>query len=335
MDAGDISTGTLLRRSDRLGQQAFPTADAVDSYANSNYSFLPPSTHPPMPELPEVETYRRFLDELVLQVPVVGLRILDAHVLTTPEETLRAAVVGHRFTSSKRIGKQLLLLLDDPPGAALTLHFGMTGDVAAYRDDHDRPRFVRVELTLDGGLRIGFIDPRKFGRVGLASDVTAFLQAKKLGPDALDELTVTHLAAALTRRKNAVLKAALLDQRLTAGLGNWIVDEVLFQARIHPARRAGDLDPAEVKRLHAAIGLVLRTAVEAEARYRDFPVDFLIHAREWEEAPTGASTTHCPRHPKTLIQKHYVGGRATYWCERCQPVPAGWVPEPEAAEAGL
>ncbi len=285
-----------------------------------------------MPELPEVETYRRFLDELVLHVPVVGVRVLDAHVLTTPEEPLRAALVGRHFVASRRIGKQLLLLLDTPPGAALTLHFGMTGDVAAYRDDHDRPRFVRVELVLDGGLRVGFVDPRKFGRVGLTPDVTAFLLAKKLGPDALDDLTIAHLTAALARRKNAVLKAALLDQRLTAGLGNWIVDEVLFQARIHPARRAGDLDAAEIALLHTAIGYVLRTAVDAEARYRDFPVHFLIHARQWEEAPDGASTTHCPRHPKTLIQKHYVGGRATYWCERCQPKPAGW--EPEVGDLG-
>ena len=69
---------------------------------------------------------------------------------------------------------------------------------------------------------------------------------------------------------------------------------------------------------------MLTTAVAAEARYRDFPVGFLIHAREWEEAPTGASTTHCPHHAAELIQKHYVGGRATYWCAQCQPAPEGF-----------
>ncbi len=280
-----------------------------------------------MPELPEVETYRRFLDELALHDPIVAVRVLDAHVLTVPETSLRAALVGHRFTSSRRIGKNLFLLLDEPAGAALTLHFGMTGDVAAYRDDHDRPRFVRVEFVLDGGLRIGFVDPRKFGRVGLTLDVAGFLEAKKIGPDALNDLTPEHLTLALSRRKNAVVKSALLDQRLTAGLGNWIVDDVLFQARLHPARRCSELTAPEVARLHAAVGHVLRTAVAAEARYRHFPVDFLIHARAWEEAPAGASTTHCPHHPAELIQKHYVGGRATYWCARCQPAPADWAPE--------
>ena len=278
-----------------------------------------------MPELPEVETYRRFLDELILQVPVAAVQVLDAASLTVPEAALRAALVGRRFTVSRRVGKNLFLLLSEPAGAALTLHFGMTGDVAAYRDPEDRPRFVRLEIILGSGLRIGFVDSRKFGRVGLTADVPGFLEAKKLGPDALDDLTSGHLAAALARRKKALLKSALLDQRLTAGLGNWIVDEVLFQARLHPARRCGELTAPETVRLHAVIGHVLRTAVGAEARYRDFPPDFLIHAREWEDAPAGASTTHCPRHPEELIQKHYVGGRATYWCARCQPAPAGWV----------
>lgn len=273
-----------------------------------------------MPELPEVETYRRFLDELALHVPIAAVQVLDAHSLAVPETAVRAALVGRQFTASRRVGKNLLLLLSEPAGAGLTLHFGMTGDVAAYRDEVDRPRFVRVEISLSSGLRIGFVDPRKFGRVGLTADVPGFLAAKKLGPDALDDLTLAHLAAALSRRPNALLKSALLDQRLTAGLGNWIVDEVLFQARLHPARRCGALTAEEIERLHMAIGHVLRTAVSAEARYRDFPPDFLIHARQWEDAPVGASTTHCPHHPTELIQKNYVGGRATYWCAQCQPV---------------
>ncbi len=303
-----------------------------------------------MPELPEVETYRRFLDELALHVPITGVQVLDAQVLTAPETALRAALVGRHFTASRRVGKNLLLELNPPappppegglsavaeppsaaatPAAALTLHFGMTGDVAAYRDAEDRPRFVRVELTLAGGLRIGFVDPRKFGRVGLTADVPAFLQSKNLGPDAYDGLTADHLAAALGRRKNALLKSALLDQRVTAGLGNWIVDEVLFQAQLHPARRAGTLTSSEVARLHGAIGRVLGTAIAAEARYTDFPPGYLIHARQWEAAPPGASATHCPVHPAEAIQKHYVGGRATYWCPVCQPAPAGWVAEAE------
>ena len=271
-----------------------------------------------MPELPEVETYRRFLDELMVGQTITAFEVFDAHVLAAPEDTLRRAMVGRTITGTSRLGKNCFLLLDD--GRALVLHFGMSGDVGAYRDPADAPRFTRVALHLaDSGLRAAFIDPRKFGRIRLAESVAAYQQAKKLGPDAL-ELTAAELADKLGRRKT-LLKPLLLDQRLTAGLGNWIVDEVLFQARIHPERIANSVSAAEVRRLHAAIQLVLTTAIAHEANYRNFPASFLIHAREWDDSATPGTDSHqfCPRHPRTPIAKSYVGGRATYTCPRCQP----------------
>lgn len=268
-----------------------------------------------MPELPEVETYRRFLDELLLHQTIVQLYVFDAHVLGVPETELRPALVGATVVGTRRLGKNLFLELSTGP--VLALHFGMTGDVGAYRDEPDRPRFTRVALELADGLRVAFIDPRKFGRIRLAGSVADFQRQKKLGPDALD-LTLAELTAALQGRKT-LLKPLLLDQRLAAGLGNWIVDEVLFQARLHPERVAGSLTVAEVGRLHAAIGLVLRTAIEAEARYRLFPTSFLIHAREWDAYPVAGSEAykHCPAGQHAIVKK-YVGGRATYYCPVCQ-----------------
>jgi len=270
-----------------------------------------------MPELPEVETYRRFLDELVTHQTITTFEVKDAHVLGADEDTLRRAVVGRTITGTSRLGKNCFLLLDD--GQVLVLHFGMTGDVGAYRDEADAPRFTRVALHLSSGLRAAFVDARKFGRIRLADSVAAYQKAKKLGPDALD-ITVEELREKLSRRKT-ILKPLLLDQSLTAGLGNWIVDEVLFQAKIHPERVANTLSEAEFRRLHAAILLVLRTAIAHEANYRRFPASFLIHAREWDDSATPGTDAHlfCPRHPRTLIKKTYVGGRATYTCPKCQP----------------
>lgn len=269
-----------------------------------------------MPELPEVETYRRFLDDLLLHQTIVQVEVLDAHVLAVPQAALRQALTGTTVTGTRRLGKNCFLELST--GQVLALHFGMTGDVGAYRDDHDRPRFTRVALHLADGLRIAFIDPRKFGRIRLAGSVAEFQQQKKLGPDALD-LSPEQLALALRGRKT-LLKPLLLDQRLAAGLGNWIVDEVLFQARLHPERAAGSLLPDEVARLHAAIVLVLNTAIEKEANYRHFPTSFLIHAREWDQYPVAGSEAYklCPV-DQTGIAKKYVGGRATYYCPVCQP----------------
>ncbi|MBC8082887.1 MAG: DNA-formamidopyrimidine glycosylase [Hymenobacter sp.] len=272
-----------------------------------------------MPELPEVETYRRFLDDVILHQAITAFEVKDAHVLVTDEDTLRGALVGHRVAATRRLGKNCFLELDN--GRVLALHFGMTGDIGAYRDDHDAPRFTRVAFHLQNGLRVAFIDPRKFGRIRLVESVAQYQKDKKLGPDALD-VTAAHLQTVLGTKK-PMIKPLLLDQRITAGLGNWIVDEVLFQARIHPERRAHTLSAKEFKALHTAIQLVLTTAIQQEATYRNFPASFLIHAREWDDSATPGSNTHtfCPRHPKVKIEKYYVGGRATYVCPKCQITP--------------
>ncbi|WP_375434326.1 DNA-formamidopyrimidine glycosylase [uncultured Hymenobacter sp.] len=273
-----------------------------------------------MPELPEVETYRRFLDDIILHQIITAFEVKDAHVLATDEDTLRKALVGRRVTATHRLGKNCFLELDN--SQVVVLHFGMTGDVGAYRDDHDAPRFTRVAFHLEDGLRVAFIDPRKFGRIRLVESVAQYQKAKKLGPDALN-VTPEHLQAVLGTKK-PMIKPLLLDQGITAGLGNWIVDEVLFQAKIHPERRAHTLSTKEFKVLHEAIQLVLTTAIQHEATYRHFPASFLIHAREWDDSATPGTDAHtfCPRHPKTSIAKGYVGGRATYHCPRCQPTPA-------------
>lgn len=274
-----------------------------------------------MPELPEVETYRRFIDETAVGQTITGLTVFDKHVLAVPEDELRAALVGRTIKGTGRLGKNCFVKLDN--GRLLVLHFGMTGDIGAYRDAPDAPRFTRVAWQLaDSGLNLAFIDPRKFGRIRLAESIEAYQKAKKLGPDAL-KITAAELHQKLSRRR-VFVKPLLLDQSLTAGLGNWIVDEVLFQAKIHPERLGNSITEKEATALHGAIQLVLTTAIKHEANYRHFPKSFLIHAREWDDSATPGSDAHlfCPRHPHTKIEKFYVGGRATYICPKCQPAPA-------------
>ena len=105
-----------------------------------------------MPELPEVETYRRFINELAVGQTIAAVQVNDAHVLATPEDQLRVGLVGRTITGTSRLGKNCFLELDN--GQVLVLHFGMTGDIGAYRDEPDAPRFTRVALHLEGsGLR--------------------------------------------------------------------------------------------------------------------------------------------------------------------------------------
>ncbi|KAA3439851.1 DNA-formamidopyrimidine glycosylase [Rufibacter hautae] len=270
-----------------------------------------------MPELPEVETYRRFIDETSLFQPITEVEVQDPkRQLQVDLDDFRRTLRGEQFTQTARIGKQLFL--ETARGPIVTMHFGMTGDVAYYKDEADTPRFARAIFHFENGFKFAFLDSRKFGRLGLTQSVAAFRLQKKLGPDALT-LSTEELTQGLARKKSAI-KPLLLDQRIAPGVGNWIADEVLFQAQLEPERPADSLQPAEVDRLATCIREVLETAIAAEAIYRDFPSHYLIHAREWDEAPASATKDahlHCPR-CQTLIQKKYVGGRATYFCPNCQ-----------------
>lgn len=158
-----------------------------------------------------------------------------------------------------------------------------------------------------------------FERIGLIDDIDAFLQRKKIGHDGLT-ISLPELTDAV-RRKKAFIKPVLLDQTVVAGLGNWIVDEVLFQAYIHPEQRANTLTDAQMSQLLDAVRLVLETAIRYEATYRDFPIDFLIHVREWDDSPYDDVEAHkfCPR-CQTRIERSVVGGRTTFFCPKEQVI---------------
>lgn len=271
-----------------------------------------------MPELPEVETYRRYLEATSLHQPISDVYVEDTKLLTADYDTLLTTLRQRQLVGSRRIGKNLFVATDSPYW--LHLHFGMTGDLAYYRGDEDTPRFARIVFKFANGFRLGFLCPRKFERVGLVQDVEAYLQRKQIAADAL-EISPEALAQVLNRKK-APIKPVLLDQRTVAGIGNWIVDEVLFQARVHPEQAAHTLRPDQIAGIHAAIQEVLHTAIEHEAQYGLFPTKFVIHARAWGASPYPNDYQHeqCPRCEQPIAQSR-VGGRSTYYCSRCQVLP--------------
>ncbi|GAB3500661.1 formamidopyrimidine-DNA glycosylase [Spirosoma knui] len=269
-----------------------------------------------MPELPEVEIRRQYLETSSLYQPITHIEVEDKKLLTTDYPTLVTRLTGRSFTQTRRVGKNLFVQTDDP-NVTVHMHFGMTGDLEYYHASLDRPRFARIVFEFGSGFNLGFLCPRKFERVGLVDDIDTFLQRKKIGEDALD-ISLMELSERI-RRKKALIKPVLLDQSVVAGLGNWIVDEVLFQAFIHPEQRADTLTDSQLVQLHEAIRLVLETAIRYEAMYRDFPNSFLIHVREWDDSPYDDVEAHkfCPR-CATRIERTVVGGRTTFFCPKEQ-----------------
>lgn len=259
---------------------------------------------------------RLYLEATSFDQPIDSITVEDKKLLTTDFSTLQESLHGRRFLGTKRVGKNLFIYTDDP-SVIVRMHFGMTGDLVYYHNSIDRPRHARIVFYFKNGFCLGFVCPRKFERVGLVSDIDEYLKLKKIAPDALS-IDVATLAEKLKKRRSPV-KPVLLDQATTAGLGNWIVDEVLFQAKVNPSNISSELSLESVQAIHDAIHLVLDTAISCEANYKDFPPSFLIHARQWDTSPyeDPEAYKYCPR-CGTAIQITEVGGRTTYFCPQEQ-----------------
>lgn len=275
-----------------------------------------------MPELPEVETVVRDLKRHGLEQAVI--RRVEVRwprtVSGRSPASFTAALRGRTIRSVARRGKNILMTLDN--GSCLQVHLRMTGKFRfAGRGEAAGPH-DHIVLVLGEGRQLLFNDTRKFGRFKLAAPGEVVLTG--LGPDALDPaLTVEVLQARLAGHRR-MLKPLLLDQTVLAGLGNIYVDESLWDAGLHPRRRADTLKAAELRALHAAITKVLRRAVDnggttlgsgetnfySVAGRRGRHADALkVFRRDGEPCP------RCSR----MIVRTVVGQRGTHFCPSCQP----------------
>lgn len=258
-----------------------------------------------MPELPDVEVFRRRLASAARRRTIDGVTVHDDQVLSASASRLRHGLSGVRLRQTRRRGKTLYG--ETAGGPHLRLHFGMTGELREQPADRPEPEHVRVSFRLSGGRALLFVDQRRFGEVGLVADIDADIEAHELGPDALD-LDPAALGDILRARRGG-LKAVLVDQSRVAGLGNIYADEILFQARLDPRMAAADVGRNGVRRLHRQIRRVVDRAVAAQARPDEMPRGWLIHRRV-----EGAA---CPRGNGT-IEAFSVGGRRGFWCPACQ-----------------
>ncbi len=267
-----------------------------------------------MPELPEVETYRRYIQAAALEQTITNMTCEDPRKLLLNDESEMLDILrGSQFTATKRVGKHLFIRLSKD-NWWLYMHFGMSGDLHYFHEDEETPRHARIVFYFSNGYRLGFICPRKFERVGITDNPTAFLLKKKIAEDALD-ISNSALFKNINKRKMPI-KSVLLDQSTVAGIGNWIADDVLNRAKIHPEKLANQLTEKEVTAIHKAMQFIINQTITVEANYKLLPEDFLIHARGWGRANTETKCPNC----KTDIVMIRVGGRATYFCPKCQVI---------------
>lgn len=282
-----------------------------------------------MPELPEVETVRRGLLP-VMEGQVITQALVNRPDLRWPFPPLMAErLTGARVTALRRRSKYILA--DLSTAETLLIHLGMSGRmlisgaiIGEFHHHHPAPeKHDHVVLDMAGGARVTFNDARRFGAMDLLDTATADRHPllADIGPEPLGNgFSDSYLVARLAG-KNTPIKSALLDQHLVAGLGNIYVCETLYRARLHPARKAGDLTRAQVASLVPIIRTVLTEAIDAggsslrDYRQADgelgyFQHSFQVYGREGQPCTTSGCGSSIAR----LVQS----GRSSFFCPTCQ-----------------
>ena len=273
-----------------------------------------------MPELPEVETVRLRLEPAVVGRRFEAVEIADPR-LTRPEDPrlVEAELVGERVEALDRRGKYLIFRFES--GRGLLVHLRMTGSFRHAPGDGlpDDP-YRRAVVRLDDGSDVAYRDVRRFGTWLLLEpdELPPYLEARVGREPLTAAFTAKRLAERLHGRR-APIKAALLDQRTLAGMGNIYVDEALWRARIHPLRPAGELTLDEVKRIHRGVRQALQAGLARQgATLRDYVTpDGAAGAMQHEFKVYGRAGEPCDR-CGTPIEKTHAGGRGTWYCPHCQ-----------------
>ena len=278
-----------------------------------------------MPELPEVETVMRGLAAKLLGRRLTHVAVNRADMRWPFPASLVPTMTGARVISFRRRGKYILMRLDG--GMSVLLHLGMSGRMVLSPARPNRaPLHEHLVLETEEGTHLGFVDPRRFGAIDLvptASEDSHRLLAG-LGPEPLgDGFTPAVLDAALAGRHTPI-KAALLDQRVVAGLGNIYVSEALFRARLSPRRLAYTVHGARVLRLVPAIhatlteaiaagGSSLRDYVQPDGELGYFQHAWKVYGREGERCEACIGPPGCAG-----IRRLVQSGRSSFYCPRLQ-----------------
>ncbi len=276
-----------------------------------------------MPELPEVERARRLIEGVAAGHRIKRVTCARDTIVfeRVSPNRVRHVLAERTVVAVHRHGKHLWLELDRRPWPCF--HLGMTGNVFARGGTPPQlnstppvqtkawpPRFTKIHLVIDTGAELAMTNKRRLGRIRLRDDPARELPISRLGFDPLLDLPSPQRFVDALHSRSTTIKALLLDQTFAAGVGNWIADEVLYQARIDPRRRANALSVAEAKRLRTKLKRIIETAVLVDADKSLFPRDWLFH-RRWGRK-RGTTIRGKP------IEFLTIGGRTTAWVPAVQ-----------------
>lgn len=268
-----------------------------------------------MPELAEVEFFRKRWDRALAGQVVERVAVHpQAKVFASPASaaTIRRALTGVRYDGSAAAAKQMVFRFEEDRW--LGVHLGMSGALRVEPAGYAPARHDHLVLWAGGNVLV-FTDPRMFGAIDWHRGTTGPAWWTRIAPPILSrEFTAAAVAAFLQRRARAPIKAVLLMQERFPGIGNWMADEILWRAGIHPRRAAGSLTPAEARELWRQCRRVARQALETIAgRGNDLPPDLNVRIPDtWLFNHRWEAGGRCPRTGRLLVRE-VIGGRTTCW----------------------
>lgn len=275
-----------------------------------------------MPELPEVETVRRGLNQLTLDQKIEGGEVWRESTLAYPvsSQEFLQHIQKQAIAQWQRRGKYLIARFHDKNGG-LGVHLRMTGQLLWVKRHQTPQKHTRMRLFFPGDRELRFVDVRTFGRIwGFTGDPQKIITGlQKLGPEPLEADFTPEVLAQKLAKSQRPIKSALLDQSVVAGLGNIYADEALFLSKIRPDTLAARLQPPQIPALHHAIVDVLQTAIaQGGTTISDFLNPLGVNGNYGHHAWVYRRTQQPCRRCGTPIERIKLAGRSTHYCPRCQ-----------------
>ncbi|RDX56310.1 hypothetical protein OH76DRAFT_1396662 [Lentinus brumalis] len=301
-----------------------------------------------MPELPEVERASKLLREVALGKTIVEVDTAEDIIVFSgiSHEQFKEEIAGRVVNDVQRYGKVFYLQLSGE-GRHPVMHFGMTGMLQVkgslpmhYREAPRKastdwpPRFMKFVLHLKGkgddeAAQVAFLDPRRLGRIRLCKSPLAEPPISALGFDPIISMPDLDEFKRGVLKRSCPIKALLLDQSFSAGVGNWVADEILYHARVHPEERCNVLTDEQLEALHKQTAEVCQFAVSVNADDQKFPEDWLFRHR-WGKGKKEKHTLKLPDGKLATIKWITVGGRTSAYVAELQKLQRGLAPTSNA-----
>lgn len=271
-----------------------------------------------MPEIAEVETVRRTLLQKIINHKIIDINVICDKIIESDLTSFKNNIINQEFIDIKRRGKWLIFELND---YYLLSHLRMEGKYFLKQHNEAIDKHEHIVFKLDRGIDLRYHDTRKFGKMILCKkeELYNLKPIKKQGIEPNDDkLTIQYLKDKL-KNKNLPIKSILLDQTIISGLGNIYANEVLYDAKINPLKKGKDLNEKELKEIINSTNKIIKRAIElGGTTIKSYTSSLGVTGRFQQELKVHNKENSSCNTCNTNIKRIKIGGRSTYYCEKCQ-----------------